>query len=81
MEFPCEFPIKVFGEDSESFRARTLEIVQEHAGSLEPARITERASGSGRYLALTYTIEARSKQQLDAIYQSLTACEYVVMAL
>jgi putative lipoic acid-binding regulatory protein len=81
MEFPCQFPIKVFGKDSEDFRSTTLEIIETHAGLLGPEKITERLSGGGRFLALTYTIEARSKEQLDTIYHSLSACEHVMMAL
>jgi putative lipoic acid-binding regulatory protein len=81
IEFPCPFPIKVFGKDTLEFRAATLEIVQTHAGSVDDPQISERVSGAGQYLALTYTITAQSKQQLDSIYQSLTVCEHVLMAL
>ena len=46
-EFPGDFPIKVMGRDSESFRTLTLAIVERHAGSLAPDRISERSSNSG----------------------------------
>ncbi|MCJ7557065.1 MAG: DUF493 domain-containing protein [Gammaproteobacteria bacterium] len=81
LEFPCLFPIKVFGKDTLQFRAATLEIVQTHAGNVDTPQISERVSGGGQYLALTYTITAQSKQQLDGIYQSLTVCEHVLMSL
>jgi putative lipoic acid-binding regulatory protein len=79
--FPCEFPIKVMGRDSESFRTLTLAIVERHAGSLAPDRISERASSKGRFLSLTYTIEAVSRAQLDSIYQDLTDSGVVLVAL
>ena len=81
LQFPCEFPIKVMGRDSESFRSLTLAIVERHAGPLESGRISERPSSKGNFLALTYTIEARSRQQLDAIYQELTSSGVVLVAL
>jgi len=81
LEFPCEFQIKVFGQDSLDFRSATLEIVQTHAGKLDTKNIRERPSSGGRYLALTYIITAHNKQQLDSIYQSLTNCELVMMTL
>jgi putative lipoic acid-binding regulatory protein len=81
LRFPAEFPIKVMGRDSESFRTLTLAIVERHAGPLEPARISERMSREGRFLALTYTIRAESRAQLDAIYQDLTASGVVLVAL
>ena len=40
-QFPCEFPIKVMGRDSESFRTLTLAIIERHAGALAPDRISE----------------------------------------
>lgn len=81
LQFPCEFPIKVMGRDSASFRSLTLAIVEQHAGSLESGRISERPSSKGNFLALTYTIEAQSRQQLDAIYEDLTSSGVVLVAL
>jgi uncharacterized protein len=80
-DFPCEFPIKVMGRDSESFRTLTLAIVERHAGSLPATRITERMSSKGRFLSLTYTIRAESRAQLDRIYQDLTDSGVVLVAL
>ncbi len=79
--FPCEFPIKVMGRDSESFRSLTLAIVERHAGPLAAESITERLSRKGRFLALTYTIRAQSRAQLDRIYQELTDSGVVLVSL
>lgn len=80
-EFPCEFPIKVMGRDNEAFRSLTRAIVERHAGMLAGASITQRSSSRGKFLALTYTIEAQSRAQLDAIYQDLTDSGVVLVAL
>jgi putative lipoic acid-binding regulatory protein len=80
-QFPCDFPIKVMGRDSESFRTLTLAIVERHAGPLAADQITERVSRAGRFLALTYTIRAQSRAQLDTIYQDLTDSGVVLVAL
>lgn len=81
LEFPCDFPIKVMGRDSQSFRTLTLAIVERHAGALGADCISERASRRGKFLALTYTIRAQSRAQLDRIYQELTASGVVLVAL
>ena len=81
LRFPTEFPVKVMGRDSESFRTLTLAIVERHAGPLAAAAITERKSSKGRFLALTYTINARSREQLDRIYRELTDSGVVLVAL
>ncbi len=80
-QFPCEFPIKVMGRDSESFRSLTLAIVERHAGPLAAGSISERLSSKGRFLALTYTIRAESRAQLDRIYQELTDSGVVLVSL
>ena len=41
----------------------------------------ERLSGKGNYQSITYTVEAQSRAQLDAIYRELTASGIVLVAL
>jgi uncharacterized protein len=81
LKFPAEFPIKVMGRHDSDLKALTREIIERHAGPLEDERVKVRTSGDGNFLALTYTITAQSREQLDAIYRELTACKTVLMAL
>jgi putative lipoic acid-binding regulatory protein len=81
LKFPTEFPIKVMGRQDSDLKALTREIVERHTGPLEDERVKTRTSGDGNFLALTYTITARSREQLDTIYRELTACKAVLMAL
>ena len=81
LKFPTEFPIKVMGRCDSDLKALTREIIERHAGPLGEERIKARTSGDGNFLALTYTVTAHSREQLDAIYRELTACKAVVMAL
>ena len=80
-EFPSDFPIKVMGRRDSDLRALTQAIVERHAGPLSEANVKTRTSGDGNFLALTYTVKAQSREQLDAIYRELTACKSVLMAL
>lgn len=80
-EFPSEFPIKVMGRRDSELLQVTQEIVERHAGKLDETHIKSRTSADGNFLALTYTILAQSREQLDAIYRELTACKLVLMAL
>jgi putative lipoic acid-binding regulatory protein len=81
LEFPSEFPIKVMGRRDSDLEAATRAIIERHAGPLGDESVKVRTSGDGNFLALTYTITAQSREQLDAIYRELTACKAVVMAL
>jgi putative lipoic acid-binding regulatory protein len=81
LEFPTEFPIKVMGRRDGDIKALTREIIERHAGPLADERVKLRTSTDGNFLALTYTVTAQSREQLDTIYRELTACKAVLMAL
>jgi putative lipoic acid-binding regulatory protein len=81
LEFPTEFPIKVMGRHDGDIRALTREIIERHAGPLRDEHVKVRTSSDGNFLALTYTVTAQSREQLDAIYRELTDCKAVLMAL
>jgi len=89
LEFPCRFPIKIVGkamgeageDQGESFEALVVTVVRRHAPDLGEGAVARRASREGRYLSLTVTVNATSREQLDAIYHALTALDEVLMAL
>mgnify|MGYP003551910675 CR=1 FL=1 len=47
----------------------------------DPAEVEMRASREGNYLSLTVTINATSREQLDALYRELTSHPMVAMVL
>lgn len=81
MEFPCEFPLKVMGASEGPFRETVLGIVERHVPDFDPSRVESRESRSGKYTSLTIPFTAQSRAQLDALYQDLTDCEAVSVAL
>ncbi len=81
LTFPCDFPVKVVGWHAEDFDALVVSLVRRHAPDLGEGAVRVRASRGGRYLAVTVTVRATSREQLDAIYRELTACPRVLMAL
>lgn len=81
LTFPCRFPIKVMGLAGSDFELLVADIVRRHAPDLAEGAVTTRLSRGGKYMAVTVTIEARSRAQLDGIYLDLTGHERVLMAL
>jgi uncharacterized protein len=81
LQFPCEFAIKVFGMASDEFEAAVLTIIRHHVDDLRENALTCRLSKDGKYLAITITIEAQSREQLDNIYRELTSHSLILMAL
>jgi putative lipoic acid-binding regulatory protein len=81
LRFPCDFPVKVMGRAVPGFEALVVEIVRRHAPDLGEGAVSSRGSSGGRYLALTLTVRAESRAQLDAIYRELSAHPDVLMSL
>ena len=81
LEFPCSFPVKAMGKNNGEFEALVSQIIFTHAELHEGEEVTSRTSGSDTYLSVTVTITATSRDQLDRIYEDLTASEQVLMAL
>ena len=81
LEFPCAFPIKMMGRDTPEFRATVRELVEKHTGPLDDDSIQSSLSRNGRFVSVTITVAAESREQLDNIYREVTAHEDVLMAL
>lgn len=80
-EFPCEFPIKVVGRASEEFDSLVVSIVRQHVPDLGEGAVSTRPSSGGKYLAVTITFTATSREQLDALYEDLTGTDEVLWVL
>ncbi len=73
LEFPCLIHIKIIGLRQDDLAQEEMAIVLEHDPDFRPETVEMRASSAGWYLALTCTIRARSREQLDGLYRALTA--------
>lgn len=81
MEFPCSFPIKLMGRETDEFRRTVRELVEKHTGPLADDAIESSLSRNGRFVSVTITVIAQSREQLDNIYRDATAHGDVIMAL
>jgi len=76
-DFPCTFPVKAMGRACPELEAEVLAIMRRHVPDLGEGAVKTRASSKGNYVSITITITAHSREQLDAIYMDLTACELI----
>jgi putative lipoic acid-binding regulatory protein len=81
IEYPCDFPIKVFGAAHPDFAQAIAIVVQAHDAGFQAASIESRNSKTSRYISLTCTVRATSREQLDALYRDLTSHPMVKMVL
>lgn len=81
IEFPCDFPIKIMGAARDDFAQAVATVVLAHAPDFDAATMELRASGKGNYLAVTCTVRATSRGQLDNLYRDLSSHPYVKIVL
>ena len=81
IEYPCAFPLKIMGTMRTGFAQAVLEVVQRHAPDFDGATMEMKTSKHGKYLSITCTINAQSREQLDGLYRELCDHPMVVMVL
>ena len=81
LKFPTEFPVKIMGRDTPEFHTVVEEILARHVTPVHTLSITRQPSKEGRFVSVTVTINAQSREQLDALYRDLSAHDLVLMAL
>ena len=81
MSFPCSFPIKLMGRETDEFRRTVRKLVEKHTGPLEDDAVESSLSRNGRFVSVTITVVAESREQLDNIYRDATAHDDDIMAL
>lgn len=69
--FPCDYPIKVMGKDSQALHVVIRTIIERHTGEIHSTQITSKKSTKGNYISYTIRIVATSVSQLDSINKEL----------
>ncbi|WP_353235621.1 DUF493 family protein [Diaphorobacter ruginosibacter] len=81
IEYPSKFPIKVMGDDVEGFVHAVTTVAERFDPTFDASTIELRNSKGGKYLGVTITINATSREQLDNIYRALTSHPMVKVVL
>jgi putative lipoic acid-binding regulatory protein len=81
LEFPCRFPIKIMGRERPDFQEHVISLISSHVGRIAESDIAIRPSRKGNFTGLTVTISAKSREQLDDVYRSLTSSKRVLFVL
>jgi uncharacterized protein len=79
--FPCSFPLKVVGKNTNEFYSVVVSIIEKHVGQEGDIIYSSRTSKGDKYLSITANLFIESREQLEAIYTDLNACDLVVMTL
>ncbi len=81
IEYPCPFPIKVMGAQVEGYLEAMVSVALQFDPGFDVASVEQRPSSGGRYLGLTLTVTATSREQLDELYRTLSTHPMVKVVL
>jgi putative lipoic acid-binding regulatory protein len=81
IEYPSDFPIKIMGVMQDAFAQTMVEVVIKHDPTFHSGKMEMRPSSKGKYLALTVTVRAISREQLDNLYRELSSHPMVKVVL
>ena len=81
IEYPSQFPIKVMGLNADGFVHAITMIAERFDPTFDAATVELRASKGDKYLGVTVTVTATSREQLDELYLTLSTHPMVKMVL
>ena len=81
IEYPSAFPIKVMGLQVDGFVEAMIAVARQFDPALDPSSVEQRPSRGGKYLGVTITITATSREQLDELYRTLSTHPMVKVVL
>jgi putative lipoic acid-binding regulatory protein len=81
IEYPSKFPIKVMGANVDGFVHAVTEVARRFDPGFDAATVELRPSKGDKYLGVTITITATSREQLDELYRTLSTHPMVKVVL
>ena len=72
IEFPLRFPIKVVGVNESGLVHAVTHIARQFDPDFDASTVELRESAGGKYLGVTISIWATSREQLDELYRTLS---------
>ena len=81
IEYPSQFPIKVMGVKVDGLVAAITHIAHHFDPTFDASTIELRESKGGKYLGITITVTATSREQLDELYRTLSTHPLVKVVL
>ena len=81
IEYPSAFPIKVMGANAPGYTDAVLTIARQFDPSLDERLVEVRPSSGNKYLGITITVTATSREQLDELYRALSSHPLVKVVL
>ena len=81
IEYPSAFPIKVLGAQVPGYLEAMVAVARQFDPGFDAGTVEQRPSSGGKYLGLTLTVTATSREMLDELYRTLSTHPMVKVVL
>ena len=81
IDYPSRFPIKVMGTNVDGFVHAITTIAKQFDPAYDASTVEIRPSSGNKYLGVTITVTATSREQLDDLYRALSGHPSVKVVL
>ncbi len=81
IEFPCDFSIKIIGNNNILFIEQILLITAKHFPEHDEQTVEKNLSKNKNYLSLTVTVHVLNQTMLDNFYREISSHPEVKMVL
>ena len=81
IDYPSAFPIKVMGLHADGLVQAITRIAVQFDPAFDASTVELRPSSGGKYLGVTITVMATSREQLDELYRTLCTHPMVTVVL
>jgi uncharacterized protein len=81
IDYPSKFPIKVMGANVDGFVHALVSVARNFDPAFDAASVELRPSSGNKYLGVTLTVTATSREQLDELYRTLSTHPMVKVVL
>ena len=81
IDYPSLFPIKVMGVKTDGLVHAITQVAQQFDPAFDASTVELRESSGGKYLGVTITVMATSREQLDELYRTLSTHPMVRVVL
>lgn len=81
IEYPCEYAFKAMAHSGDEIELELKNLVIGILGKDNVLNAKVSQSRTGKFVSVTITTQLHNREQLETVYQELSACKNVLMTL
>jgi len=81
LNFPCEYPVKLIGRHEDDFLEFVYDLLLRHVPEISRDDLSAHISEGGKYLAVSATFTAQSREQVNALYEEIGTHKRVLISM